>query len=230
MLAKTMKEKKFTLLISLPKNDIELARAALEAGADGVKVHMNVDHYASGNHYGTLSEQIELFEQLSQLKKETGKIFGVVPGEGDKYASEDDFKKLQELGFDFISSFIGCTPTQLLTNKQFDLCAALGAASEVDVEDLEALDVDVLELSIVDRKNYRTPLSVEDVAKYARAAKKTTKPLLIPSQKKIRPEEVKVLYEAGCKGIMLGAVVFEENNIESYKATIQRFKEEIDKL
>ena len=42
-----MDQRKFTLVVSLPSNDLELAKAALEGGADAVKVHCNVWHRAS---------------------------------------------------------------------------------------------------------------------------------------------------------------------------------------
>jgi len=41
-------ENKFTLVVSLPENNLELARAALEGGAQAIKVHANVWHRSSG--------------------------------------------------------------------------------------------------------------------------------------------------------------------------------------
>ena len=40
------------LAVSLPLNDIALAKAAEEAGADALKIHINVHHDASGTHFG----------------------------------------------------------------------------------------------------------------------------------------------------------------------------------
>ena len=39
-----------TLIVSLPVNDMELARLAWENGADFIKVHTNVFHNASKGH------------------------------------------------------------------------------------------------------------------------------------------------------------------------------------
>ena len=43
----------FTVVVSLPANDLDLARAALDAGAQAIKVHCNVWHRASGHTFGT---------------------------------------------------------------------------------------------------------------------------------------------------------------------------------
>lgn len=45
--------RKFTLVASLPANRIDLAKAALEGGAQAIKVHMNVWHRASNNTFGS---------------------------------------------------------------------------------------------------------------------------------------------------------------------------------
>ena len=52
-----LSEKRLTLIMSLPYNDPALCRAAFEAGADVVKVHINVEHRASGTHFGRLAEE-----------------------------------------------------------------------------------------------------------------------------------------------------------------------------
>lgn len=54
-----VKENKFTLVVSLPENNLELARAALEGGAQAIKVHAN---------YGTAPAAIP----LGHMKKTAG--------------------------------------------------------------------------------------------------------------------------------------------------------------
>ena len=53
-LDKALNEAPGQLFVSLPANDIKLAETALASGADGLKVHINVGHRASGNRFGTL--------------------------------------------------------------------------------------------------------------------------------------------------------------------------------
>ena len=44
------------LIVSLPSNDPAMAQAATGAGADAVKLHMNVTHDASGTRFGSFAE------------------------------------------------------------------------------------------------------------------------------------------------------------------------------
>lgn len=58
---------KFSLVVSLPSNKLELAQAALDGGAQAVKVHCNVWHRASGHTFGTYAENREFLRQLIKL-------------------------------------------------------------------------------------------------------------------------------------------------------------------
>lgn len=230
MLVDIMKKNKFTLLVSLPKNNIEYAIAAMDSGADGVKVHLNVYHYASDNTYGSFEEEKKFLTELSQEVKKRGKIFGLVPGEGDKFASNKDFEELRKLGLDFISAYVEYAPADLLLDKKFNILGAISATSDIKSKNLDKTSIDIVECSIVKRENYRKPLTIYDIARYAEVVKNTNKPVLIPTQKKIKPEEVKLLYDIGCKAIMLGAVVFGNDDLENYKKTIIEFRKQIDIL
>ena len=71
-----LERKPLSLVVSLPENDIALARAAMEEGADALKVHYNVGHRASGNHFGPLDMYAEVFRAI---RSEFGGPLGVVP-------------------------------------------------------------------------------------------------------------------------------------------------------
>ena len=58
---------KFSLVVSLPSNSLELAEAALEGGAMAVKVHCNVWHRASGHTFGSYAENREFLKKLIEL-------------------------------------------------------------------------------------------------------------------------------------------------------------------
>ncbi len=230
MLAKKMSENKFSLVISLPKNDLEFAEAAMKAGADAIKVHINVFHYASNQKYGSFDEQVEFLTELSKLSKKYNKLIGIVPGDDTGYASEEDFEKLNKLGFDFVSTYVDFAPVSLLTHKYFDVCAALSYTTDTTAEALDKVGVDIIEASLVKQSEYRNPLSILDLSKYASVVSKTNKPVLVPTQKKIKPSEIQSLYNVGCKGIMCGAVVFDEDDVNSFASTIASFREAIELL
>lgn len=230
MLAKIMNNNKFTLVVSLPKNDLAYAKAAAEAGADAIKVHINAFHYASNQKYGSLSEQKEFLENFISIVKSHGILGGIVPGDDGDYATSEELVKLHEMGFDFASTYVHVAPVSLISNKRLDVCAALNAHSLVNAKGLEQIGVDIVEASVVAQEQYRKPLSLQDIGLYAEIVSETSKPVLVPTQKKIKPEEIEVLYKLGCKGIMIGAVVFDQDNLESFKTTVAAFRNAINQL
>lgn len=230
MLAKQMREKKFTLLVSLPKNDMAYAKAAMEAGADGVKVHIHAFHYASNQKYGPLAAEREFLTELSELSKQKNVLIGIVPGDGGDYASEDELSELKKLGFDFVSTYVDFAPVNLISSKKFDLCAALNADTPLSAADLDRVGVDIVEASVVPHSGYRSRLTVLDLCRYSQVVSQTDKPVLVPTQKDVLPEEVQSLYSVGCKGVMIGAVVFKDVSIEGFKGTVESFRKAIDNL
>ncbi|WP_240353174.1 hypothetical protein [Cohnella algarum] len=75
-LRQSLQSGKLQLFVSLPANDAKLAEAAVREGADGLKVHLNVAHRASGNSFGSLESYKETFAQIRSLFR--GPL-GVVP-------------------------------------------------------------------------------------------------------------------------------------------------------
>ena len=98
-----MDRQKFILVVSLPANDLELAKAALEGGADAVKVHCNVWHRASGHTFGTYEENKDFLKDLIRL---CGNVpVGLVPGTAEAFITETELQELKEMGLDFISAY-----------------------------------------------------------------------------------------------------------------------------
>lgn len=230
MLEKQMRDSKFTLLVSLPKNDLEYAKAALEAGADGIKVHINAFHYASNQKYGSLESERQFLEAAVKVAKENNKVVGIVPGDDGDYASLEDFRELEKMGYDFISSYVHNTPATLLNHYDLEVCAALSPETKHQADNLDKTNVQIIEASIVQQKYYRTPLTVLDVANYIDIVSKSDKPVLIPTQKDITPEDIEILAGIGCKGVLLGAVVFKQDGVEHFAETIKEFRNAINKL
>ena len=81
-----LSDRKFTLVVSLPANDLNLAKAALEGGADAVKVHCNVWHRASGHTFGTFEENKDFLKDLISLCGDVP--VGLVPGTSEAFITE----------------------------------------------------------------------------------------------------------------------------------------------
>ncbi|NLW15375.1 MAG: hypothetical protein GX038_03850 [Erysipelothrix sp.] len=185
MLAEVMNKNKFTLVVSLPKNDIELVKEALLGGADAVKVHLNVHHFASGVKYGSFAQEKEFLTEAYALVKEQGKLLGVVPGDGGEYASKEDIEAMGNLGVDFMSTYVEYAPLSLLKNKNIELCGAIGPDTQSHLKELCEIETDIIEASIMEQSDYRKDLSVFDLSKYKRIVAGSNKPVLVPTQKNI---------------------------------------------
>lgn len=228
MLAKVMNNNKFTLVVSLPKNDLHLVEEALNAGADAVKVHLNVHHFASGVQYGSFSKEKEFLNEAIKLVKQKDKLLGVVPGDGGEFASHEELKTMGEMGVDFMSTYIEYAPVHMLKEDLYDLCGAIGPNDFKFTKELCGLGADIVEASIINQDDYRKDLSILDLSKYSHIVCSSDKPVLIPTQKNIKASEVGKLIDVGCKGIMIGAVAFDMNKEMNFSEVISSYRKAID--
>ncbi|OMF59699.1 hypothetical protein MKY66_02075 [Paenibacillus sp. FSL R5-0766] len=222
-----LEQKPLSLVVSLPENDIALARAAMEEGADALKVHYNVGHRASGNHFGPLDMYAEVFRAI---RSEFGGPFGVVPSGSIDGAQREDVEGLSGLGFDFYSIYAHHLPSFMLNDLGLDPTFAINEEYDASlVTSASYFGFTALEASIVPGKEYGTPLSFADVLKYRRLVLQAQVPVLVPSQRKLVPEDVRVLCDTGVKAIMLGAVVT-GNTEEQLRRAVNGFRNAVDSL
>lgn len=207
----------WTLLVSLPRNDIELAKAALNGGAQGLKIHINVEHFASGTKFGTFDEEKENLESIVQLACEYSASVGIVPG-GQPFATRHEFETLAQIGIDYFDAYPGDAPAWTFEQTSLDIMlAAWNGATAEELMSLEELGMTVCEASIMHHDDYGQPLSTLDLARYHDLAQTISVPLIVPSQKLLRPEDQRLLQRAGAKGVLIGAIVTgrEANTIEA---------------
>lgn len=205
LLLRRLQTEPFTLLVSLPANDVSLARAALEGGAQGLKVHINVEHFASGTRFGSFEEERE---RLAQIVAVAGEVpVGVVPG-GNPFATLEEFEKLGELGVDFFDAYPADAPSWTLGQTHLGrMLAAYEGASMETMRALETLGMEMCEASIMNHAQYGTHLSAQDLALYHELAHNLTAPVIVPSQKNIVAGDVPALIQTGVKGLLIGAIV-----------------------
>jgi len=193
------------LIVSLPRNDPDLARAAASGGADALKVHINVHHDASGTHFGSLAEERGAFERiLSAVSIPVGIVTGAAT-----MASRRDLDALREMGLDFFDAFAHHMPTWMLSFEGMARIAAIDASySPQDLSLLESLGAQAFEAALIPHSEYGTPVTLRDVARYRALCAATRRPVIVPSQRKIEPSETALLVQqAGARAIMIGAIV-----------------------
>ncbi|MGF7057833.1 hypothetical protein [Brassicibacter mesophilus] len=226
---KMLNNEKITLIVSLPKNNVELAKAAINGGADALKVHINVAHRASGNSFGSLDEEMKTLAEIISLCNENKLPIGIVAGGSDDIPMTE-IEKAIEAGFSFVSLYDKhMNPLVLHTDNIYKMVAI---TNEYDIDWVKAYDslpIDVLECSIMDPETYGDPLTVREILKYQSIRNATKKPIVIPTQRKITPEQVSVLTKMGLNAIMIGAVVTGKEADILYEKT-KEFRNAIDSL
>ena len=202
----------FTLLVSLPRNDVQLAKAALRGGAQGLKVHINVAHFASGTRFGTLDEERENLAAILEVAHAANASVGIVPGaraeDSYAFASPDDFAQLAEIGIDYFDAYPADAPAWTLSQNHLDvMIAAFHGGSITQMQALENAGMRLCEASIMHHDDYGKDLNALDVAAYAELCAALTSPVIIPSQKRLTPADIPALKAAGARGILIGAIV-----------------------
>lgn len=223
---KALQEKPFQLLVSLPSNDLDLAKAAIEEGADGIKVHINVYHRASGNSFGPLTEYQGLFQSIRALFD--GPI-GIVPADSLEDVSRDEIDELHNVGIDYYSVYAHHMPTFMLETGHLARTFAIDNQYDLALIDvIRSFGMDALEASIIPGDQYGTRLSFADLLKYRYLVEKAGIPVVVPSQRRILPEDVSALRDTGVKAFMIGAVSSGKTP-EEVRRTVANFRNVIDR-
>ena len=198
----------WTLLVSLPRNDVDLARAALRCGAQGLKVHINVEHFASGTRFGSWDEERETLAAIVEVAKDAGASVGIVPGANGAFAAPSDFGGLSEIGVDYFDAYPFDCPAWALTQTDLDvMMAAFHGADLGEFAQLENLGMTLCEASILGHDDYGKALTAQDLARYAALVGRLKVPVIVPSQKKIEPQDIAALRKTGARGLLIGAIV-----------------------
>jgi len=203
--------KRPVLLVSLPANDPELGRAAVEAGAEGLKVHINLHHAAADAGFGSWQQERDAIEQIVAL----GVPVGIVPGTAEAMCSPEDLEQMADAGVDFVDAYLGDMPAWMLdAGTRVHVMAAVGQSDlppHGSPQGLELLpQVRMVEASVLPHEAYGLPLRVSDLCAYAYLAALMAPagvPVIVPTQRAIGPAEVASLHKAGVRGILIGAIV-----------------------
>lgn len=218
-------QERFSLIVSLPHNTVELALAAAESGADALKVHLNVHHHASGTEFGPWDVERA---QITQIVRRVGVPVGVVPG-AKIIAADEELAEMARLGIDFWDTFVHHALTRLLDRRDMGCMMAVNYQFPLERVHLVAqLGARVIESSIVPSEEYGTPLTARDLINYAVIAEHAgPTPVVIPSQRKMVPSDVPHLKNTGARGLVIGAIVTGHDAVSLAHATGE-FRRAID--
>jgi hypothetical protein len=213
------------LLVSLPRNDAELARAAVDGGADALKVHINVRHAASGTQFGSFNEEKDRIAAII----DAGIPVGIMPG-ADTVATLDEMRAMHDMGVQFYDIYLRDLPTAYLDLRDIEGMPALGEGFDpASVGAVAEWGFRLLEASFVAHGDYGRPLAVDDLLRYAAVCNAFSGVVVVPTQKAIRPADVPRLVEAGVRSLMIGKIVSGDTP-SSIRAATESFRRAIDAL
>lgn len=216
-----------TLCVSLVRNDLDLARAVEAAGADGIKVHINLEHPFAKTRLGTFEEESD---RLAAIIKGTAVPVGIVPrGVPGTLASE--VETYAQFGFAFIDLYTTVMDAQLLKVPGIGKWVApKGPHSSAKLAALaDIASIDAIEASFLGPAEYGAPLSVDDLAtlKAGLAALGGRKPLVLPTDRRLSADDVPVLLENGITNFLIGFAVT-GGDTNTIVAATEQFRRTLD--
>lgn len=203
------------LIVSLPRNDIKLAKAAAAAGANGIKVHMNVEHNASKTSFGSFAEEADtVLKIIEAVDIPVGLMPGAAP---DRLPTQGELEQLIDAGLNFVDIYTHHMPLWFIELP----CKLIVAFNEFDglteppyytthfywPPDSPGNRIFMAEASIFPPEQYGTPFTYADLRRLRILQEYVDVPLLVPTQKHITPGDAVWLKRSGTGGLMIGAVV-----------------------
>ncbi len=217
-----MKRVDFPLIVSLPMNSPEMAKAAIGEGANALKVHLNCHHRASGTRFGSFAHERKALEEIARIARDARCHLGVMPG-AERCANREELEILGGMGFEFFDIYAQDLPAQLLSIRNLRKVLAFGPDYDLEeIRCLKEMGVDALEASIIPAEGYGLALKASDVLRYRALASASKLPLIVPTQRKINLDDLSLLREAGVSSIMIGAVVT-GTELETLRRSVRAF-------
>lgn len=215
-ISEQMNQKKFSLIASLPKNDIDLALAAQNGGADFLKVHLNVEHAASGTKFGSFESE---FEIIKCIIDSVDIPVGIMPGSVNP-ASFEEMLIMEKQGISFYDIYIEHMPVEYMKLSTMEPMVALSENwRREDPGILKSSGFKMLEASIINHSAYGQPLVLSDLLSYSFILNEFEGKVVVPTQKEIKPSELPELKKIGVSGVMIGKIVTGEKPNTFEKAT-----------
>ncbi len=201
-LTKALRGGEFPVIVSLARHDLDLARAAIGAGAFAIKVHLNAYHRATGTTFGSFSDERPFFEQLATL----GVPLLVMAGQ-EKVPSAEEMDALADLGFEGFNIYFSEMQPHLLQSRLRPMPALGEKSTDEDLRNILDIPGVMMEASVASFEDYGKPLNEKDIARYRDITAKAGIPVIAPSQKRFTAEDMPRLKEVGIAAPLLGVIV-----------------------
>src|SRR5712692_4629433 len=208
------KERRYTVIASLPKNSTSLAVQAVE---DAVMLNIDGDEGASPEHFGSyVLHDAYLNDVISTVSVPCGIFIG-----GGKMVTEDYWEKVMSSSFSFVEMYAHQMPTFVLSDHRVKKLSAISAGYILEqVKQLSSMEgLDAIDLAAVPRQARGAPFSVLDFATLGVIVNLSTKPVFLRTQKKMTQGDLDMVASIGVKGLVVDPCILSGTD-EAYKDEI----------
>lgn len=192
----------FPVLVSLGRHDMDLAKAAVDAGVFGIKFHLNAYHRATGNSFGSFAEERPFIEKLAKL----GKPMLVMSGQ-ETQPSLEELDALADLGVEGWNIYLRHVQPHMYRSQLRPILALDSDSGDDDLRQIAAVPGAMVEASVCRFEEYGEPLNETDIARFRGIVENSNLPVIAPSQKRFAASDVPKLRAAGIGSILCGVIV-----------------------
>ncbi|HTY12872.1 MAG TPA: hypothetical protein VMD02_01645 [Candidatus Omnitrophota bacterium] len=205
-LLEKLKNNKMTLIVQLPENTAEMAAAAERAGADAIVIR-------DGDDVSGISSAVKVpvgldISDQAEIDEKTARSH-------DKF----DFVNFHFEALKTVSKKLK-TGKIIALNEEYTLDKIIG----VEETGAQAIDAAILPLGASSKE-----LMVGDLQNYIAIAISSGLPVIIPTQRSIKPSEVAIIADTGARGIILTEEVLGDN-VRSLEKNLKEYRTAADDL
>ncbi|HEV2137242.1 MAG TPA: hypothetical protein VGR53_00195 [Nitrososphaerales archaeon] len=211
------KERKYTVIASLPQNSTSLAVQAVEGGADAVMLNIDGDEGSSPSHFGSYDlHDAYLNDVISTVSVPSGIFIG-----GGKMVTEDYWERIMSSSFSFVEMYAHQMPTFVLSDQRVKKISAISTGYILEqVKQLSAMEgMDAIDLAAVPHQARGAPFSVLDFATLGVITNLSAKPVYLRTQKKMTVGDLARVVSIGVKGLVVDPCILSGTD-EAYKDEI----------
>jgi len=199
-----LSKNKFSLIVYLPENKPALAKLVEKLGADALLVKND--------------EMADLIVKAVRI-----------PVGVDVETQKISVKKLKSLeGFDFVNFGLDALET-FAKHKKGSRVVALDDKYTLDRLMQVENKADAVDATIISIRHLGKELVVGDLQNYIAIALSSGLPVMIPTQRKIKPSEVSIIWDTGAKGLLLTETVLGKDE-KSIEKKFKEYKIAVDDL
>lgn len=220
-------KRKFTIISNLYTNSLQLASASEEGGADAIEVNLNLEEGGTGVRYGTIDlEEHAITEIVGSVKVPVGVRIGDTPMIG-----REEWEKIVSTGVDYVKMMAHHMPSFIYNDERVCKIVSVGSGYVLEQVEILAHDgrVSAIEAAIISPQVFRLPLTLLDITTYALITRRSSKPVVVPSQKYIEPQDLRVLKKVGVEGLVVNYTITGTQPL-SYSEILQEYRKVADEL